>query len=293
MRRLLQFSVLLPTLLLATTTLAAPKPDIAGPDESELAGRPVGIAVAPAQDTAGAEPDQGGSRARDVRAEIPQLVYAYFAPGAPKGTFGAQGYGLGLAAPGESLTVGGGATVWGAPIARLTIMADAQRNVWGNFSPSAAVVAHIAGDRRDGWSLGALGKFKIEGFAAGPRRDEIESEVEAGLLGSFQRLGWRLDLNAIGGIGTGDEGEADVEGRLRAGRNLGSLFWLGVDGQIRLRVSGPKYLPNGRTWDFASGPQLLLGSGRFYGALTTGVATMGLQSRSLAYVSIVSAGGAI
>jgi hypothetical protein len=245
------------------------------------------------QDQPGSDPGKGHPKERDVRLEIPRIAYAYIATGAPRRSFGAQSFGLGLAAPGQRLTIGGGAAVWFAPIARLTIIADAQRNVWGNFSPSAALVGHVAGERERGWSLGAIGKFKIEGFAAGPDKDEIEGEVESGLLASFQSLGWHFDLNAIAGIGTGDEGEADVEGQLRAGRNFGRLFWLGVDGQVRARVSGPRHLPNRRTWDFTSGPQLLFNYGRFYAVATSGLATMSLQSRSIGYLSLLSIGGAI
>jgi hypothetical protein len=92
---------------------------------------------------------------------------------------------LGLAATGQASTLGGGVAVWGAPLERLTLIGDAQKNIYGNFSPALAAVVPLLGERRHGWSLGALGKFKVDGFASGPQRNEIESELELGALISF------------------------------------------------------------------------------------------------------------
>jgi hypothetical protein len=83
----------------------------------------------------------------------------------------------------------------------------------------------------------------------------------------------------------------DTEGRLRFGYDLGRLARLGIDGQVRVRVGGPKYLPNGRTWDFAAGPQLVIGSGSFYGALTAGPTTEGLLTNAVGFTSVLSFGG--
>lgn len=237
-----------------------------------------------AEETAGAEPP-------DIRTAVPNLAHAYTAHGAGAKTVGAQAYGLALAAADQRAILGGGVSVWGSPIDRLTILGDAQRNAFGNFAPSLAVVARILGRADEGWSLGALGKFKVDGFASGPQRDEMESEVEAGALVSYGRGGWHLDANAIGGVGTGDEGEVDVEGRLRLGRDLGSLLRVGLDGQARVRLAGPKYLPNGRIWDFVAGPQVMLGSTHFFGALTGGPSTVGLTSDNLGWSALVSVGG--
>jgi hypothetical protein len=148
----------------------------------------------------------------------------------------------------------------------------------------------IAGSAH-GWPLAGLGKFKVDGFASGPSKDEIESEIEIGALVSFSGSRWHLDANAIAGRGTGDDGETDAEARLRFGRDLGDLFRLSVDSQMRMRVGGPRYLQNGKTWDFAGGPQLSLGSGHFYGALTAGPATMGMLSDSLGFSSLLCLGG--
>jgi hypothetical protein len=229
---------------------------------------------------------------RDVRNELPIAAFAYAAQGAPKSAVGAQGFVLGLAAPGQRSLLGGGASVWGAPMQRLTLIGDAQRNAWGNFSPSVAGTFHLLGERRQGWSLGGLGKLKVDGFASGPNKDELETELELGALISFAELGgFRLDLNLIAGRGLGDDGETDAETRLRFGRELGDLFWLGLDGQARLRVSGPRYLPNGGTWDFALGPQILVGSGSFFALLSAGPATMGLLSSNVGFSSVLGIGG--
>lgn len=239
--------------------------------------------TAPAPVVAAAEPD--------VRTAVPNLAYAYTAYGAYAKTLGAQAYGLGLGASGQRGIIGGGITVWGAPIDRLTIIGDGQRNSFGDFAPSLAVVVRILGKPGSGWSFGGLGKFKIEGFAAGPKHDEVESEVEIGTLLSYNDEAWHLDVNTIGGMGTGDDGEVDVEGRLRFGRDVGEYFRLGVDGQARVRLAGPKYLPNGEIWDFAVGPQALLGSRHFFGSLTGGPTTTGLLSDRVGWNVLLALGG--
>jgi hypothetical protein len=226
----------------------------------------------------------------DIRETIPNVAYAYSALGARERTLGAQTYGVGLVARGQRGTLGGGVSVWGSPIDRLTLIGDAQRNLYGDFSPSFAVVGRLLGSN-DGWSFGALGKFKIDGFAGGPERDEVESEIESGVLLSYSQAGWHLDANLIGGVGTGDEGEVDAEGRLRFGRDVGRWFRLGVDGQARMRVSGPRTLPNGRPWDFASGAQALVGSRVVFGALTAGPTTTGTLTDALGWHAVLSLGG--
>ncbi len=228
---------------------------------------------------------------RDVRAELPISAFAYGADGASKGAVGAQGFALGVVASGQKSTLGGGATVWGAPLERVTLVLDAQRNVWGNFSPSGAALVHLLGDRHQGWSLGGLGKFKIDGFASGPHKDEVESEVELGALVSLTESGFHLDFNAIAGRGLGDDGETDTEIRLRLGLDVGKLVWLGLDSQARLRVSGPKVLPNGRSWDFAAGPQVLFGSGSLFAILTAGPTTIGVFSPNVGFTSVLGIGG--
>jgi hypothetical protein len=228
----------------------------------------------------------------EVRREAPIMAYTYAAHGTEAKTFGVHAYGLGLAAAGQDSVVGGGGAVWGSPIERLTLIVDGQRNLSREFSPSAAAIVRLYGNGREGFSLGALGKFKVDGFAEGPGRDEIESEVELGALASYRNSTFYLDMNAIAGRGTGDEGEGDAEGRLRLGGYLGSHFRFGIDSQLRARVAGPRYLPNGRTWDFAAGPQAITTWDHFYASLIAGPATTGLVSRSIGWTAMLSVGAA-
>ena len=228
---------------------------------------------------------------RDVKSEVPSLAYAYSAYGASARSLGAQVYGLAAGASSEKAQVGGGITIWGSPVDRLTLVGDGSRNVYGNFSPSVAAIFRAVGKAREGWSLGLLGKFKVDGFAGGPTKDEMESEIETGLLLSYAHSGWLLDANAIAGFGTGDDGEVDVEGRLRVGRMVGQWVRLGLDGQARLRVAGPRLLPNKKTWDFSAGPQVVVGNRYFFGTLTAGPATMGLFDEKVGVNAMVSVGG--
>ncbi len=254
--------------------------------------------VARAADAASPPVDMQETRRadRDVKTEIPILAYTYQATGASAGTLGAQAYGLGMAAAGgvggrgaQRGIVGGGLTLWGAPFDRLTLVGDAPRDVNGNFAPSAAAIVRILGRADDGPSLGVIGKFKVEGFGVGPN-DEVESEIEGGLLFSYAKAHWHFDVNAITGFGTGDDGEIDAEGRLRIGRDVGEHLRLGVDGQARYRVSGDAPLVGGRSGDFAGGPQLLFGSGHFFGALTAGPTTMNVFS-GLGWTAVATIGG--
>ena len=89
----------------------------------------------------------------------------------------------------------------------------------------------------------------------------------------------------------GDDAEMDAEGRLRVGRTLGSWGYLGLDGQVRARLAGPKVLPNGRSWDFAAGPQIVVYSGRWFASSTTGPTTMGLTSERVGFSALLSVGG--
>lgn len=251
----------------------------------------LGGTVAKAQAFAGSDKVEREPERRDVRTDLPVAAYTYSAQGARHGTAGGQGFVLGLVAPGQASTLGGGATVWGAPLERLTLVGDAQRNIYGNFSPSLAAIVPLLGERHHGWSLGGLGKFKVDGFASGPEKNEIESELELGALISFAESGFGVDLNLIAGRGLGDDGETDTEMRLRLGHTWGELVWLGLDAQGRARVSGPRTLANGRIWDFAAGPQLLVGSGSFFAVLSAGPATMGLLSKDIGLTSMLGIGG--
>ncbi|HEX8794728.1 MAG TPA: hypothetical protein VF765_27465 [Polyangiaceae bacterium] len=233
---------------------------------------------------------------RDAKTEVPIVAYTYAATGAPAGTYGAYLYGTGLGASKQNATGGGGVTAWGAPIDRLTLVADAPRDVYllGHFAPSFAAIVRLLGRANEGWSLGALAKYKVEGFGTDPGGD-LESELEGGLLLSYgERRGFHFDLNAITGFGLTEEGEVDTEGRLRLGYDVASMVRVGIDGQGRYRLAGSKALPNGALWDFAAGPQIVVGTGHFFGALTGGPATMGITSSGVVgWTLVASLGGAI
>ena len=239
----------------------------------------------------GAPEGAPGDASREAINETPIVAYTYAAGGSSAGTLGAQAYGTGLTGN-RKATLGGGATVWGAPIARLTVVGDFARDVFGNFAPSVAAIVPILGNRAEGLSLGALGKFKVEGFAVGPNQ-EVESEVEAGLLLSYAKLGWHVDVDAITGFGLGDDGEIDSEARLRAGYDVTRILRLGIDGQGRWRLNGTTRLPGNRNGDFVLGAQTVLGSRHFFGAITAGPSSMGITdgNRSVGFSGLLTIGG--
>lgn len=214
----------------------------------------------------------------------PLGAFAYDAKGMGQKGLGVATYGLGT----KGGPLGGGATVFGAPTDSVTIVADARRDLVGRFTPSAAVVVRLLG-ANTGWSLGVLGKFKIDGFARGPN-DELESELESGVLVSFHGRGLHVDLNAIAGAGLGDEGEVDGEGRARLGLDVAPFLRVGLDGQLRARLRGTERLPGGRTWDFAAGPQVLVGNQSFFAGVTAGPSTTGVAS-GVGFMGQVTVGG--
>jgi hypothetical protein len=162
-----------------------------------------------------------------------------------------------------------------------------------HFAPSVAAAVRLLGAPGDGWSLGALAKYKVEGFGTDPDGN-TESEIEGGLLLSYAGRGWHFDANGITGFGLTADREVDVEGRLRFGYDLTGFLRVGADGQGRYRVSGDASLPGNRTWDFAAGPQVVVGIGRFFGALTFGPTTMGLTAPDVVgWTAMASFGGAI
>lgn len=240
----------------------------------------------------GGTPEQTSAQSTDIRARVPLVAYAYTVPRVQPKAVGVSAFTTGVTAPGQDGVVGGGGSIWATPVDRLTLVLDARRSLSKEFTPSAAALVRIVGTGGEGFSLAGLGKFKVDGFAAGPSHDEIESEVEAGAVASFAQAGWFVDLNAIGGRGTGDEGETDAEARLRFGHAIGERVRLGVDGQVRARVAGPRYLPNGRTWDFAAGPQAMLALDWLFAALTIGPSTTDLTTDKIGWSGVFSFGGA-
>jgi hypothetical protein len=250
-------------------------------------------AIVSAPQVLAAEPDRASDDAHvDTRQVLPITAYTYNAAGAPRGSFGAYGYGLGLVGgQGQRPVGGGGVTAWAAPVDRLTLIADGTQDLFGNFAPSAAIIARLYGDTARGWSVGALGKFKVEGFGIGPNH-EVESEIESGILLSYARNQWHVAANAIAGFGTGDDGEIDTECRFRVGRDIGQWLRLGIDSQLRYRVAGDQPLLGGRVWDFAGGGQAVMTMGNLFGALTAGPATMGIE-RGVGASAIATFGGTI
>jgi hypothetical protein len=256
---------------------------LAAPAVSSAQTRPAALSDE-AVTTAPAASNEGAPRH-----DPPIIAYAYAAYGSEAKTIGVHAYGLGVFA-GQDSVLGGGGAVWGAPFDRVTFVVDGQRSLSREFSPSAAAILRILGDGREGVSVGALGKFKVEGFAAGPNRDEIESELEMGALVSYRGARWYIDANSILGRGTGDDGETDAEGRLRFGQDIAGSFRLGIDGQIRARLAGPRYLANGRTWDFVAGPQAVFNWRTFYGSLTAGPTTMALATPDVGWSAVATMG---
>src|SRR5215510_13859293 len=63
------------------------------------------------------------------RRDPPVVAYAYAAHGAAAKTLGVHAYGLGIVAPGQGGTFGGGGAIWGSPIDRLTLIVDGKRNL--------------------------------------------------------------------------------------------------------------------------------------------------------------------
>lgn len=230
-------------------------------------------------------------RPRDTRQDVPIVAYAYSAQGAAPKTAGAYGYGLTLAAAQQDAVLGGGVTAWGSPVDRLTLIGDASRDVSGRFTPSVAGMWRLYGTRGEGFSLGVLGKWKAEGFGVGPHGDEIESELEGGVLATVLAGRFHLDSNVLAGGALGGSGEADVEGRIRPGFDLGRLVRLGLDAQFRVRVAGPRYLPNGRIWDFAAGAQTVVGNQSFFGAFTFGPSTTGVLTENVGVTGMLALGG--
>jgi hypothetical protein len=267
-----------------------------GKVESTLLIAALGVGSAAIPATARAADDANGAtegaapEVRTAPTSIPITAYTYNANGAPSGTVGAMAYGVGNSGAESNARLGGGGSVWASPIDRLTIVADAKRDVTAEFTPSVAAIVRLLGTPNQGWSLGALGKFKIDGFARGPNK-EVETEAETGVLLSYGKGRYHLDVNALYGVGLGDDGEMDAEGRLRLGVDVVPMVRLGIDEQARFRLKGVNNLPGDRTWDFAGGPQVLVSWKNFFGALTAGPTTMGVIDKRVGWMAIASLGG--
>jgi len=180
--------------------------------------------------------------------------------------------------------IGGGLRIWGSPVDRLLFVLDAQRNdETDKFAPAITAQIRIFGSENDGWALGALARYKAEGFA------ELGGEMEAGLLGSFSRSGLHLDANVVAGADF-DGGESDGEVLARGGYDLLKFLRLGAEARLRSRLTGNTALPGHRNWDGFGGAQILAFADHYFGAVTGGPSTVGISDK-VGWSVIASAGG--
>jgi hypothetical protein len=205
-----------------------------------------------------------------VRSDVPVLALTHSAFGSRSGKVGAHGFGYGTAA--SNSVGGGGFTVYGSPLNRLTLLATAERHADGKFAPNASIAYRIVGSLEDGWALAAMGTYKAEGFA------EVEGEVEFGALFSILRDRWHFDLNAVAGGGFEESEEFDAEAKLRVGYDVADWFRLGVDGRGRYRLRGVRDLAGGRKGDFIGGPQATATWSQFYASMLAGASTVDISS---------------
>jgi hypothetical protein len=207
----------------------------------------------------------------DVRSDVPVIALTHSAFGARAGKVGAHGFGHGTGASSGSVG-GGGLTLYGSPINRLTLLATAERFDDKHFAPSASLAYRILGSLEDGWALAAMGTYKAEGFA------EMEGEVELGAMFSLLRDRWHFDFNAVAGGGLEESEEFDAEAKLRVGYDVTDWFRVGLDSRGRYRLRGDRTLIGGRKGDFIGGPQVIASWSQFYGALLAGPSTVDIAS---------------
>jgi len=224
---------------------------------------------------------------RPAQSETPVVALTHSARGPSAPGYGASAFGSGtLALSGDvrdESQLGGGIRVWGTPIERATLLAEAVRRDNGEMAPALSLQVCFWND--PSWAFGALGRFKSEGFA------EIEGEVELGLLGSYDAAATHVDLNAIVGRGF-DEAETDGELALRVGRDVWGGLRAGVESRVRYRLTGDRALPGGRQWDIVAGPQLSASFDRFFASLLTGPTTVGVVS-GVGWEGLLTFGGVL
>jgi len=239
-------------------------------------------------DTATHPKDGDGAELRRSRDDLVRAGYAYSAFGIAGGR--AAGAGVGAVrdgfGEGEDPRGAGGLRVWGAPVSRLTLLAEVERHFERDeIAPSAGLLVTALGSRKQGWALAGLGRYKLEGFA------EAEGEVEAGVLFSLARGRWFADVNGIMGTAF-EESELDGEGLLRAGFVATDWLTVGVDSQVRYRLAGDLKLAGGRSWDAVAGPQLVASYSHFFAALSGGPTTMGIAN-GIGWSTLAVIGGSV
>jgi hypothetical protein len=177
-----------------------------------------------------------------------------------------------------------GGRVFGSPIERLIVIADAHRAFNKNFVPSLAVIVRVYDG--NGLVIGALAKGKAQGFTG----QEIEGEAELGAIVGYHQGRAHLDVNTVGGSALGEEREMDAEAKLRAGYDVASYLRVGIDGQARMRLVGDKRLPGDRTWDWVVGPQVLASYKNFYTAAMAGPATYAYAGSGVGFLATITLG---
>jgi hypothetical protein len=231
------------------------------------------------------EPEQKAAR-HSVAFDVPRVAYTDTAFGSGALTLGAAGFGELRSSSDTSADphFGGGIRIWGSPIDRLLFVLDAQRRDSTNeFAPAVTAQVRFLGSERAGWALGALVRYKTEGFA------ELEGEMEGGLLASLSQRRFHGDLNVVIG-GDFDGHESDGELLARAGYDVLPFLRLGAEGRGRYRLAGEVDLPGGRSWDAFGGAQAFAFYSHYFGAVTVGPSTVGMVN-SVGWSMLASAGG--
>lgn len=217
----------------------------------------------------------------------PLVLFTNDAKGGTTGTYGAASVGLatfgvdGNVPSGNAL--GGGVRIWGTPVAPLTFVLEGMRRDSGDFAPAVTLVASLYGSEDSTFSLGALGRYKAEGFA------EIEGEIEAGLLTSFAFTRVDVDVNLIAGRGFEEE-ETDAEALARVGYAVLPQLQLGAEGRARVRAWGEAALAGGRRWDAFGGPSVTLRGQYVFASFMTGPSNTGVAG-GLGWLSVLAVGG--
>jgi hypothetical protein len=219
----------------------------------------------------------------DVRTDVPVIFLTHSAFGSRGGKIGAQGFGYGTAAS-TGGSGGGGLTLYGSPVNRLTLLGTGERRADGTYAPSASLAVRILGSVEDGWALGAMGTYKAEGFS------NLEGEIEVGALFSILRDRWHFDANAVAGGGLEETEEFDAEGKLRVGYDVVDWLRLGLDSRLRYRLRGPMKLPGGRDADVIAGAQAIASWSQFYAAIFAGPSTVDVASGT-GFAGSLTAGG--
>ena len=229
------------------------------------------------------EPDARLEQKRDVRDELPRVLFVDSAFGMKGGGFGAAASGGGSFAQSKSHGIGGGLVAY-APIDRLTFDIAGGRTGDSRWAPAATGAFRFLGSLTQGFALAGLARYKAEGFT------EYGGEIELGIGGSLRSHRLVLDGNLVMGVGLEDEGatarsdtgtepptEVDGEAKLRFGYEVTDVLRLGVEGQSRKRFSGSRQLAGGRTSDVAFGAQAMLRLSPMFASLTVGPTTRDVE----------------